>query len=62
MPRGRVRVYIGNLDNITKHYKVYFPDLGYTTTSSVVNWDELVKGGKVKLKKVMDEFKITAGV
>ena len=50
MPRGRVKVYIGNSDNTTKHYKVYFPDLRYTTTSSVIDWDKSVKGGKVKLK------------
>ena len=54
--RGRVKVYIRNSNNITKYYKVYFLDLRYITTLSVVNWDKSIKGDKVKLKIYRYEY------
>lgn len=36
MPRGRVCVFMGYSETTTKQFRVYAPDLGYTTRSSVV--------------------------
>ena len=55
--RGRVKVYIGNSNNITKYYKVYFLDLRYITTLSIINQDKSVKGDKVKLKIYRYKYK-----
>jgi hypothetical protein len=48
--RGRVCVFMGYSETTTKQFKVYAPDLGYTTRSSVVDWDEKTPGGTVDLK------------
>jgi hypothetical protein len=50
MPRGRVCVFMGYSETTTKQFRVYAPDLGYTTRSSVVDWDEGTLGGTVDLK------------
>jgi hypothetical protein len=50
MPRGRVGVFMGYSDKTTKQFKVYAPDLGYTTRSATVVWDEEVVGGSIDLK------------
>jgi hypothetical protein len=50
MPRGRVGVFMGYSDNTTKQFKVYAPDLGYTTRSASVVWDEGIVGGTIDLK------------
>ena len=50
MPRGRVCVFMGYSETTAKQFKVYAPDLGYTTRSAVVDWDEGVQGGTVDLK------------
>jgi hypothetical protein len=50
MPRGRVCVFIGYSETTAKQFKVYTLDLGYTTRSAVVDWDENTLGGTVDLK------------
>ena len=49
-PRRRLGVFIGYLDNTTKQFKVYTPDLGYTTRSASVAWDEGIVGRTIDLK------------
>ena len=41
---------MGYSETTTKQFRVYAPDLGYTTRSSVVDWDEGTPGGTVDLK------------
>jgi hypothetical protein len=50
MPRGRVSVFMGYSDNTTKQFKVYTLDLGYTTRSASVVWDEGIVSGAIDLK------------
>ncbi len=50
MPRGRVCVFMGYSETTAKQFKVYAPDLGYTTRSAVVDWDESVQGGTIDLR------------
>jgi hypothetical protein len=50
MNPGRVGVFIGYSDKITKQYKVYTPDLGYTIKSSIVDFDKDILRGTVNLK------------
>lgn len=50
IPRGRVSVFMGYLDNITKQFKVYTPNLGYITRSTLVIWDKGVISRTVDLK------------
>ena len=50
MPRGRVCVFMGYSETTAKQFKVYAPDLGYTTRSAVVDWDEGIQGGTIDLK------------
>jgi len=47
---GQVSVFIKYLNEITKQYKVYIPDLGYTIKSSVVDFDKDVLEGTVNFK------------
>ena len=47
---GRVGVFMGYLENITKHLKVYSPERRYTIISSRVLIKESTKGGSVDLK------------
>ena len=48
--RGREGVFMGYSDDTDKHFKMYAPDLGYTTRSSRLNVDESVCGGTVDLR------------
>jgi hypothetical protein len=50
MDRGRVGVFVGYEPTTTRQYRIYAPDLGYMTRSSVVRFDEDVKGGDIDLK------------
>lgn len=50
MDRGRVAVFMGYEDTTNRQYRIYAPDLGYTTRSIVVHFDEGEKGGSVDLK------------
>ncbi len=47
---GRVRVFIGYLENTTKHFKVYLPECDYTIILSRVLIKESVKGGTIDLR------------
>lgn len=47
---GRIGVFIGFSQTTNKHFKVYAPELGYTTRSSHLRVDENIKGGTVDLK------------
>ena len=49
MPQGCTCVFMGYVDETTKQYKVYAPDLQRTVRSSVVDFEEETKGGTVKL-------------
>ena len=49
MPRGRIYIFIGYVDETTKQYKVYAPDLQRTIRSSIVDFEEETKGGTVNL-------------
>jgi hypothetical protein len=49
MPHGRTCVFMGYVDETTKQYKVYAPDLRTTVRSSVVDFEEETKGGTVDL-------------
>ena len=49
MPLGRTCVFIRYIDETTKQYKVYTPDLQTTVRSSVVDFEEETKGGTVDL-------------
>ena len=40
MLRGRVCVFMGYSETTAKQFKVYALDLGCTTRSAVVDWDE----------------------
>ncbi|KAI0994162.1 hypothetical protein K3495_g14020, partial [Podosphaera aphanis] len=48
--RGRVGVFMGYSDTTNKQFKVYSPDLGYTSRSSRLMVDEKSKGGTVDLR------------
>jgi hypothetical protein len=50
IPRGRVSIFIGYSDNTTKQFKVYTPDLGYTTRSASVVWDKGIVSRAIDLK------------
>jgi hypothetical protein len=50
MDRGRLGVMMGYSNHTTKQYRIYAPDLGYTIRSSVVKFDETIKGGTIDLK------------
>ena len=41
---------MGCTDNTTKHFKVYYPELGYTQQFSRVEVDENTKGGTIDLR------------
>ena len=48
--RGRVGIFMGYSEDTTKQYKVYAPDLGYTTRSAVVEFDENENASSVDLR------------
>lgn len=48
--RARVGVYLGLSKTTSKHFKVYSPELGYTTRSSHVRVDENTPGGSIDLR------------
>lgn len=50
MDRGRVAVFVGYEENTTKQFRIYAPDLGYVTRTSVIIFDESQKGGTVDLR------------
>jgi hypothetical protein len=50
MDAGREGVFMGYSDTTTSQYKVYAPDLGYVTWTSVVKFNEHQKGGSMNLK------------
>jgi hypothetical protein len=50
MDTGREGVFMGYSDTTTSQYKVYAPDLGYVTRTSVVKFNEHQKGGSMNLK------------
>ena len=47
---GRIGIFMGYSETTTKQYKVYNPELGYTSRTSRVIVDEWVKGGTVDLR------------
>jgi len=47
---GRQGVFMGFLVNTTKHYKAYFPDLGYVYRVNVIKIDETIRGGIIDLR------------
>ena len=47
---GRIGVFMGFSETTHKHFKVYSPELGYTSRSSRVDIFENVKGGTIDLK------------
>ena len=49
MDRGRIAVFMGYVETTIKLYRVYAPDLGYVTVTSVINVDEDTPGGDVDL-------------
>ena len=49
MPRARTCIFMGYVDETTKQYKVYAPDLRTTIRSSVVDFEEETKGGSIDL-------------
>src|SRR5947207_1818843 len=49
MPQGHACIFMGYVDETTKQYKVYAPDLWTTVRSSVVDFEEEMKGGTVDL-------------
>lgn len=54
MDNGREAVFMGYVDQTTKQYKIYAPDLGYVTRSSVVRFDENKPGGSIALNMRKD--------
>ncbi|KAF5207339.1 hypothetical protein FRX31_003074, partial [Thalictrum thalictroides] len=48
--RGRVGVFMGYSTTTDKQFKIYSPDLGYTTRASVIKVDETVRGGTLELR------------
>src|ERR1700712_1457584 len=50
MDTGRIGVFVGYSPTTTKHFRVYSPELGYTTKCSVVHIDEKTKGGTLDLR------------
>ena len=47
--QGRIYIFIGYIDETTKQYKVYIPDLQATVRSSIVDFEEETKGRTVNL-------------
>ncbi|CCE33421.1 related to retrotransposon HobS hobase [Claviceps purpurea 20.1] len=47
---GRVGVFLGYSENTNRHYRVYSPELGYTSRSSRVLINEDEKGGAINLR------------
>lgn len=50
MDRGRVAVFVGYEENTIKQFRIYAPDLGYVTRTSVIIFNESQKGGTVDLR------------
>jgi hypothetical protein len=50
MDRGRIGVFVGYEPTTTRQYRIYAPDLGYVTRSSVVRFVEDEPGGNIDLK------------
>ena len=49
MDRGRVEVFMGYVEETTKQYRLWAPDLGRVIRSHVVRFDESLKGGDMDL-------------
>ncbi|KAI0997159.1 hypothetical protein K3495_g11022 [Podosphaera aphanis] len=48
--RGRIGVFMGYSNTTDKQFKVYSPELGYTTRVSVIKFDESIRGGTIDLR------------
>ncbi len=48
--RERVAIFMGYEPTTTRQYRIYAPDLGYITRTSVISFDELIPGGEVDLR------------
>jgi hypothetical protein len=63
MDRGRIGVFVGYELIITRQYRIYAPDLGYVTRSSVVRFIEDKQGGNIDLKlRIAKTAKAVPGV
>ena len=49
MDRGRIGVFMGYVEETTKQYRLWAPDMGKIIRSHVVKFDENLKGGSVDL-------------
>src|SRR5271167_1406191 len=50
MDRSRVAVFVGYEENTIKQFRIYAPDLGYVTRTSLIIFNESQKGGTVDLR------------
>ena len=48
--RGRVGIFMGYSEDTTKQYKMYAPDLGYTTRATVMEFDEDENASSIDLR------------
>ena len=62
MPWGHACIFMGYVDETTKQYKVYAPDLWTTVRSSIVDFEEEMKGGTVDLNLLGEHLQGTPNV